>query len=154
MLTYLVDDRGSRGEYAHFLQAHGERLPPLSLEVFCTWTDVAQRLQAQRPDLVLLDMHFDETAPEALCGDLDALASSARFGGDRVRAEAQLRRLQGVFILQALRRLPWHGPAVLFGSLPPQQAERLLDQHGPLRIVEGLIFDAVREALLWAAAHD
>lgn len=153
MRTYLVDDRGADGEYAHFLKAHGDRLPEVELHVLSNWTQLQEHLALQPPHLVLLDMHFDEGPAEALCGDLDTLSTSARFSGDRDRAEAQLRRLQGVFIAQALRETGYEGPIVLFGTLPRQQSDRMLEKYGPLRIVEGLIFEGVREALEWARAQ-
>lgn len=152
LLTYLVDDRGENGEYLHFLRAHGDRLQELELEVVTNWVELRDRMSMERPELILLDMQFDQGAVRDLCGDLNALASSARFGGDVQRAEAQLRRLQGVFILQALRGTGFRGPIVLFGTLPEAQAERLLSQYGPLRIVEGLLYEGVREALTWARA--
>ena len=151
MLTYLVDDRGGRGEYAHFLDAHSDRLPRLDLAVFSCWRQLEGALRESRPALVLLDMHFDEGEVEDLFGDVEKLAASARFAGDHARAEAQLRKLQGAFIVQGLReRSLFVGPIILFGSLPKQQAERMKAEFGPLSIVEGLIYDEVRQALLWA----
>ena len=95
---------------------------------------------------------FDEGALNQLYGDVEKLAASARFAGDLCRAEAQIRKLQGAFIAQGLRTEgAILGPIVLFGSLPKQHAERMVTSFGPLQIVEGLIFDAVRSALLWAA---
>ncbi len=153
MLTYLVDDRGESGEYVHFLRAHGDRLPEMQIEVLSSWGALVGRMAEERPDLVLLDMHFDQGEVAGLCGDLDALITSARFGNDRERAEAQLRRLQKIFILQTLRDNAFKGPVVLFGTLPQQQAERLLEQYGPLQIVAGLLYDGVRDALIWARSH-
>jgi len=150
MRTYLVDDRGPGGEYAHFLRAHRERLPDIELQVFSNWEELERLIDAERPELVLLDMHFDDGPVEALCGDLDKLSESARFAGDRDRAEAQLRRVQGVFIVQALRDAGFAGPIVLFGTLPAPQSERLIERFGPLMIVEGLLFEGVRKALKWA----
>jgi len=103
------------------------------------------------PELLLLDMQFDEGEADTLCGDLESLAQSVRFGGDRERALAQLRRFQGVFLAQCARKLAFGGPIVLFGTLPSQQAERLVATQAPLRILEGLLFEPVREALLWAS---
>lgn len=150
MRTFLVDDRGSAGEYAHFLEAHREQLPALELKVFSSWLAVSGPLEESPPELVLLDMHFDDGPVEGLCGDIEALAASPRFGGDRARAEAQMRRHQGVFMVQALREGEFEGPIILFGSLPKAQKERLLERYAPLKIVEGLIFEAVRESLSWA----
>ena len=150
MRTFLIDDRGPAGEYAHFLKAHREQLPLLELRVFSSWAAVTGPLAESPPQLVLLDMHFDDGPIEDLCGDIEALAASERFGGDRARAEAQMRRHQGVFMVQALRDGDFAGPIILFGSLPKAQAERLLERYAPLKIVEGLIFEAVRESLTWA----
>lgn len=153
MLTMLVDDRGASGEYAHFLEAHQEHLPALELEVLSNWRELEPRLAASTPDLILLDMRFDTGSAEGLAGDLDALAQSARFGGDRQRAEAQLRKMQGVFLLQALRGAGFAGPVILFGSLPSSQAARLVQRYSPLRLVEGLLYEGVRKSLEWAAQH-
>jgi len=150
MNTILVDDRGPKGEYAYFLRAHRERLPPLELDVLTNWRDLEAQLAVQHPELVLLDMRFDDGRVEDFAGDLDALARSARFAGDRQRAEAQLRRVQGVFLLQALRQSRFQGPIILFGTLPEQQSTRLCQRLAPLIILEGLLFEGVREALSWA----
>lgn len=154
MRTYLVDDRGAGGEYAHFLAAHGDRLPGIELQVLTNWSQLVAQLEVLEPHLILLDMHFDEGPAEALCGDLETLSNSARFSGDRERAEAQLRRMQGVFIVQALREnAGYRGPIILFGTLPRPQSDRLLEKYAPLRIVEGLLFEGVRESLEWARAQ-
>ena len=96
-------------------------------------------------------MRFDDGPVDRLAGDLDALTRSARFGGDAQRAEAQLRGLQGVFLLQSLRdEAHYAGPIILFGTLPKAQSDRLLLRYAPLRILDGLLFEGVREALVWA----
>jgi CheY-like chemotaxis protein len=151
MRAVVVDDRGAQGEYAHFLKAHHNRLPPLTLDVYTSWRAFTASLAAATPDLILLDMRFDDGPVEHLAGDLDALTRSARFSGDRARAEAQLRGIQGVFILQALRDdRHLRAPVILFGTLPKVQSDRLLERYGPLRILDGLLFEGVREALTWA----
>lgn len=154
MKTFLVDDRGIKGEYAHFLRAHQSRIPTLTLSVFDSWAAVKARLDEDGlPQLILLDMRFDDGPVENLAGDLHALANSTRFAGDASRAEVQLRRLQGVFLLQALREeAGYSGPVVLFGTLPRGQAQRLLKRYAPLKILEGLLFEGVREALEWASS--
>ena len=58
MLTYLVDDRGEKGEYTHFLEAHADRLPKLELRVFTNWQQLQRGLIEDPPALILLDMHF------------------------------------------------------------------------------------------------
>jgi hypothetical protein len=151
MQASVVDDRGMQGEYVHFLKAHRERLPPLSLDVHTSWRSFTASLSVQMPDLVLLDMRFDDGPVDQLAGDVEALTRSARFGGDRARAEAQIRGLQGVFILQALRdEVSLRVPVILFGTLPKVQSDRLLERYGPVRILDGLLFEGVREALAWA----
>ncbi len=61
----------------------------------------ALRLLAEHDvDAVFLDVVFDRTPPEALAGDLEALA--ARFSGDRERALAHLADNQGFYVAAAL----------------------------------------------------
>ena len=72
----------------------------------------AQReIEAERPDLVYLDMRFDRTPIEALLGDVVQLTS--RFNGDAGRARRFTQDNQGLFILRALRDAGYRGPIVL-----------------------------------------
>lgn len=147
MRIYLIDDRGKEGEYAGFLHAHKTSLPIFELEVFTHWAALLDAIHLQMPDVILADMRFDETPTAQLYGDIDALANSDRFCGNRERAEAQIRGMQGLMICKALRENHVQVPILLFASLAPQVAAHAIKTLSPLSIVEGLRLGAVRTFL-------
>lgn len=65
-------------------------------------------LEGRRVDAVFIDLVFDRTPPEALCGDLDREAR--RFAGDRARALDHLVRQQGFYVLGDIA--PWIAPGM------------------------------------------
>ncbi len=65
-------------------------------------------LESRTVDSIFVDLVFDRTPPEALCGDLDREAR--RFAGDRARALDHLVRRQGFYIVAELA--PCIPPAV------------------------------------------
>jgi CheY-like chemotaxis protein len=73
----------------------------------------ARRLLASgRVDALFLDVVFDRTPPERLCGDLAPLL--ARYGGDRHRAERHLAEDQGFYLLTEIAPLlPPETPVLL-----------------------------------------
>ncbi|MFA5624935.1 MAG: hypothetical protein WC966_07760 [Bradymonadales bacterium] len=146
MLVYLVDDRGTRGEYMHFLKAYAQQLPPLVLHVFTHWDALNKAIQNRVPDAVILDMRFDET-PLALLVDAKDLASGAPKSNEDAMKESRVRDNQGVLILRALRAEQYKMPVILFAALAPKQEERLLDVAAPLYIIEGLILSELRDTL-------
>lgn len=147
MLIYLVDDRGSIGEYAEFLHAHRESLPKFSLKVFTCWNDLITAIQQQSPNVILADMRFDAIPAENLYGDIDGLANTVRFCGNRERAEAQIRGMQGLIICRALRENNITVPIILFASLAPQIKTNVTKSLAPIRIIEGLMINEVRTSL-------
>jgi len=148
MRIYLIDDRGSRGEYANFLQAYVQELPPLQLSVFTHWAQLFDALQTSLPDGILADMRFDETPRELLYGDIEALANTDQFCGNLTRAEAQIRGMQGLLILRALREKNINIPAILFAPFADNVRTRIMAQTPNLTIIDGLRFDLVRATLL------
>lgn len=148
MLIYLVDDRGKDGEYAGFLHAHKDSLPVFSLEVFTHWSALYHAILERQPDVILADMRFDETPVDALYGDITALANSDRFCGNKERAEAQIRGMQGLLICRALREHRIFVPILLFASLAPQVSQHAVETLSPMMIVEGLRIAVVRQFLL------
>ncbi len=106
-------------------------------------------LQTQKPNLFLLDMRFEKTPVEQLYGDIDAIANNQVFCGNRSRAEAMLRSMQGLLIAKALRN-QYKIPIILFASLEREQRKRAQIQLAPIQIIEGLILSDVKNALAWA----
>lgn len=147
MLIYLIDDRGSSGEYANFLQAYVHRLPRFELQVFTHWASLHLALNVAKADCILVDMRFDETPREQLYGDIEALANSDQFCGNVEAAEAQIRGMQGLLIIRAIRDHGFTSPIVLFGNLPSSIRTQAIAKAAPLRVIEGLIFDDLRAAL-------
>ena len=147
MLIYLVDDRGANGEYAEFLHAHRDSLPKFSLEVFTCWNDLLAAIRHQLPGVILADMRFDLIPTESLYGDIDGLANTDRFCGNRERAEAQIRGMQGLIICRALRENNITVPIILFASLAPQIKANISKSLAPIRIIEGLMINEVRSSL-------
>ena len=147
MLIYLVDDRGSNGEYAEFLHAHRESLPQFSLEVFTCWNELLSAIRQKSPSVILADMRFDLIPTECLYGDIEGLANTDRFCGNRERAEAQIRGMQGLIICRALRENNISVPIVLFASLAPQIKTNVTKSLAPIRIIEGLMINEVRSSL-------
>ncbi|MBQ1924699.1 MAG: hypothetical protein II767_03055 [Proteobacteria bacterium] len=147
MKLYLIDDRGSTGEYADFLNAHRESLPAFELEVFTHYSPLLDAVNRQMPSAILADMRFDMIPAEELYGDIDALANTEQFCGNRDRAEAQIRGMQGLLVCRLLRERQVRVPEILFASLPPQIAANVTRSLAPIRIIEGLILNDVREAL-------
>lgn len=147
MLIYLVDDRGANGEYAEFLYAHRESLPKYSLEVFTCWSELLEAIHRQSPGVILADMRFDLIPTECLYGDIDALANTDRFCGNKERAEAQIRGMQGLIICRALRENNISVPIILFASLAPQIKSNVSKSLAPIRIIEGLMINEVRASL-------
>ena len=99
---------------------------------------------------VFVDMVFDRTPSDRLCGGLEPLI--ARFAGDRRRAVAHLEANQGFFLLHELApEIPRGVPVVLawdFSSEPSRLAalrERLPAVQG---MPEGASASMVLEALL------
>ncbi len=147
MLIYLVDDRGARGEYANFIQAYSVLLPPIELCVFTHWEALYSAVESRRPDGLLADMRFDETPTDQLYGDIGALANTDQFCGNRARAEAQVRGMQGLMIVRALRERGVDVPAILFAPFPENVRARIIAQTPNLDIIEGLRFEAVKAVL-------
>ncbi|MBR4986802.1 MAG: hypothetical protein IKY83_13805 [Proteobacteria bacterium] len=147
MKLYLIDDRGVTGEYADFLNAHRDSLPSFELEVFTHFSPLLDAIHRQMPSAILADMRFDMIPTEELYGDIDALANTEQFCGNRERAEAQIRGMQGLLICRALREQRIGVPEILFASLAPQIAANVVRRLAPIRIIEGLILSDVRDAL-------
>lgn len=147
MLVYLVDDRGARGEYAHFLKAYAQQLPPLDFVVFTHWVALREALLEQLPCAILLDMRFDETPPSLLLGSPEASSDDASLPPDPALAQTQIRENQGILILRAIRHLGVQVPIVLFATLPEKQQQRMLNIANPLVIIDGLILNELRAAL-------
>ena len=147
MLIYLVDDRGEEGEYSGFLYAHKDSLPPFELQVFTHWAALHKAIETQTPNIIFADMRFDETSTADLYGDIEALANTDRFCGNKSRAEIQIRGMQGLMICRALREHHIDVPILLFASLPPQVANHAIQTLAPMTIVEGLRIKVVRDFL-------
>lgn len=145
MLIYIVDDRGTHGEYADFLRAHRESLPAFELEVFTHWQALYDAMNQKMPSVVVADMRFDAIPREELYGDIEGLANT--FCGNVERAEAQVRGMQGMLICRALREHGMHMPILLFASLPPNVKAQISKTLAPIRVIEGLVIHEVREAL-------
>ncbi len=148
MLLYLIDDRGARGEYANFITAYEAQLPPLKFEVFTHWSALWDAISKKAPDGLLADMRFDETPLSQLYGDIDALADTDQFCGNRERAEAQIRGMQGLLIIRALRERGCEVPAILFAPFPDPIRNRIMAQTLHLTIIDGLIFNDIK-TVLW-----
>lgn len=85
---------------------------------------------------VFVDMVFDRTPPDRLCGSLEPLLS--RFGGDRRRALAHLAENQGFFLLHELASaIPRGVPVVLAWDFTPEPA-RLALLRETIPTVEGM----------------
>ena len=147
MLIYIVDDRGIHGEYVEFLHAYSGRLPSFETEVFTHWQALYEAISRRQPDVVMADMRFDATPSDELYGDIDGLAQTSQFGGNRDRAEAQIRGMQGLLICRALREHQIRVPIILFASLPAQSVQNVQRMLQPIRVIEGLILNDVRDAL-------
>jgi len=147
MLVYLVDDRGPRGEYASFLNAYAQALPHMTLAVYTHWATLFEAIQVERPACLLADMRFDETPAEKLYGDIVALANTEQFCGNLERAEAQIRGMQGLIIIRALRERGIDVPAILFAPFSQDVRARILTQLAPIQIIDGLVFREVQTAL-------
>lgn len=147
MKLYLIDDRGETGEYADFLNAHRESLPEFELEVFTHFASLLEAVRREMPGAILADMRFDMIPADELYGDIDALANTEQFCGNRDRAEAQIRGMQGLLVCRALREQQVRVPMILFASLAPGVEANVKRQLAPIRIIEGLILSDVREAL-------
>ena len=59
----------------------------------------------------VLDMRFDRSPRERLCGDLAAV--TRQLGGDGERAWRYLAQHQGLFVLAELRAMGWAGPVLI-----------------------------------------
>ncbi|MCL2325245.1 MAG: hypothetical protein FWC40_01895 [Proteobacteria bacterium] len=147
MLVYLVDDRGPRGEYASFINAYAQALPPMVLAVYTHWAALFEAIEAERPACLLADMRFDETPTKELYGDIVALANTEQFCGNLERAEAQIRGMQGLLIIRALRERGIDVPVILFAPFPEDVRTRILTQLAPIQIIDGLVFREVQTAL-------
>ncbi len=147
MRIYLIDDRGPRGEYANFLQAYARELPPIQLSVFTHWAQLLTAIQNSLPDGILADMRFDQTPRDLLYGDIEALANNDQFCGNLERAEAQIRGMQGLLILRALREKNIQVPAILFAPFADNVRTRIMAQTPNLTIIDGLRFEPVRSTL-------
>lgn len=147
MKLYLIDDRGETGEYADFLNAHRESLPAFELEVFTHFAALLEAVRREMPGAILADMRFEMIPADELYGDIDALANTEQFCGNRDRAEAQIRGMQGLLVCRALREQQVRVPMILFASLSPGVEANVKRQLAPIRIIEGLILSDVREAL-------
>ncbi len=143
MRIYLVDDRGIHGEYAAFLHTYKDRFPAFTLDVFTHWASLYQAIQTELPDLIVADMRFDEIHRDQLYGDIDALANSDRFCGNRERAETQIRGMQGLLICRALREHKIQTPIILFATLQPQIVANIVQTLAPIRIIQGLILEQI-----------
>jgi CheY-like chemotaxis protein len=86
-----------------------------------------------RVDALFLDMCFDRVAPEALLGDVDAVAE-AQFDGDLLAARRHVEEHQGLYVLAAIRAAGHRMPALISHdfSAEPRRLERLRAAHGPL----------------------
>ncbi len=146
MRIYLVDDRGINGEYAAFWHTYKDRFPVFTLDVFTHWASLYQAIQDALPDLIIADMRFDEIHRDQLYGDIEALANSERFCGNRERAETQIRGMQGLLICRALREHQIHTPIILFATLQPQIVANIVQTLAPIRIIKGLILDQILAA--------
>lgn len=144
---YLIDDLGEIGEYAGFLNAHATSLPKFQVRIFTHYAALQQAIAQSTPDFILADMRFDTIPTSQLHGDIDALALSEAFGGNRQRAEAQIRGMQGLLICRALREDGYTKPIILFASLPQHVAEHVTRTLAPLQIIQGLILSDVKRAL-------
>lgn len=147
MLVYLVDDLGENGEYAGFLQTYRMELPQFDLHVFDNYHSLIHAVTKKMPDVILADMRFDTTPRDMLYGDIDGLAESDAFCGNKTRAEAHVRGMQGLLICRALRESKIAVPIILFASLPQNVAAHVSKTLAPITIIEGLIFNRVRESL-------
>lgn len=147
MLLYLIDDRGPRGEYANFIQAYASQLPPLTFQVFTHWNSLWEAVTRQTPDGILADMRFDETPLCQLYGDIDALADTDQFCGNRERAEAQIRGMQGLLIIRALHERGYHMPTILFAPFAEPIRRQIMAQMPNLTIIDGLSLHEIKKTL-------
>lgn len=147
MIIYLIDDRGPKGEYANFLHAYANDLPALELKVFTHWQALRDAIAERSPDGILADMRFDETPRAELYGDIEALANTDQFCGNIARAEAQIRGMQGLLILRALREQHIMVPAILFAPFAENVRMRITAQTSNLTIIDGLRLEPIRETL-------
>jgi hypothetical protein len=86
--------------------------PGLELRRAADGGEARRMLAAERIDALFLDVVFDRTPPERLCGDLAPLI--ARYGGDRRRAERHLAENQGFYLLAEIAPLlPPETPVLL-----------------------------------------
>ena len=153
MIIYLIDDRGPKGEYANFLQAYAGELPALELKVFTHWQALIDAIAERSPDGILADMRFDETPREELYGDIEALANTDQFCGNIARAESQIRGMQGLLILRALRERHIMVQAILFAPFAENVRRRITAQTPNLTIIDGLRLEPIREPLTaWSDA--
>lgn len=153
MIIYLIDDRGPKGEYANFLQAYAGELPALELKVFTHWQALIDAIAERSPDGILADMRFDETPREELYGDIEALANTDQFCGNIARAESQIRGMQGLLILRALRERHIMVQAILFAPFAENVRRRITAQTPNLTIIDGLRLEPIRETLTaWSDA--
>lgn len=148
MLIYIIDDRGPRGEYANFIQAYETELPPLEFKVFTHHQALVDAIAHKTPDGILADMRFDETPLELLYGDIDALADTDQFCGNKERAEAQIRGMQGLLIIRALRERGILIPAILFAPFPDPVRNRIMAQTPNLTIIDGLLLHEIKTILV------
>ena len=98
------------------------------------------------PHVCLLDLRFERTAPEALEGDVEGLASR-RFGGDRGRALRHLQDQQGTIVLARLREQGWDGRALFVHDFPARRLANLRRLYGDVRAIPRFDAAAMREAL-------
>ncbi len=92
-------------------------------------------VEEQRFDALFMDMCFDRAPPDALLGDLAAVAGS--FGGDQSRGLRHLQAHQGLYILRALRDAGVRLPALIsydFSS-EPRRWRRVHAEHRPVDYV-------------------
>ena len=153
MIIYLIDDRGPKGEYANFLQAYAGELPALELKVFTHWQALIDAIAERSPDGIFADMRLDETPREELYGDIEALANTDQFCGNIARAESQIRGMQGLLILRALRERHIMVQAILFAPFAENVRRRITAQTPNLTIIDGLRLEPIRETLTaWSDA--
>ena len=99
------------------------------------------------PDLIILDMRFDEITRDQLYGDIEALANTEHFCGNTERAEAQVRGMQGLLISRAIREHNIQVPIILFASLAPNVEKHVMETLRPISIIKGLILDEIIKAI-------
>ncbi len=116
------------------------RLAPEALDVeWIRAPDAASArriLDERRVDSIFVDLVFDRTPPEALCGDLDR--EERRFAGDRARALDHLVRQQGFYVLDDIGPRIAPGTKVLLAHDFESEAGRLAALREKISGLEGV----------------